>query len=377
MINRDRLSNEFMRQASIDSPSYKEAAMAVYLARRFEELGATVEFDRAGAAIGSDSNNLVARLPGTRAGDPFILCVHMDTVSPAVNVQPVLKDGVFTSAGKTVLGADDKAGIAELIETIEVLKEQNIPYPPLEIAITICEEQGLLGAKHLDFTRFKGKQGVALDTTGIDRIIHRSPAANRFTIDIFGLEAHAGVCPEQGLSAIAIASRAIARMPLGRIDAETTANIGTINGGVATNIIPGKVSLRGEVRSHNQEVLRQTTETIIRCAEEEVQKASIDRDGEKKRAGMAFDIREDFPAMQIAEDAPIVQLVVAAGEALNRPQQICAAGGGSDASIFNGAGIDMVILGTGMDKVHSLEEQVTLKDMEQVSALLVEILRRA
>lgn len=377
MINSARLTSEFMRQAAIDSPSYQEAGMAAYLKQRFEQLGATIEFDNAGALIGSNSNNLIARLPGTREGEPFLICVHMDTVSPAVNVQPVFDGGVFTSAGQTVLGADDKAGITELIEAIDVLQEQNIPYPPLEIAVTICEEQGLLGAKQLDFTRFKAKQGVALDTTGIDRVINRSPAANRFTIDIFGLEAHAGVCPEQGLSAIAIASKAIARMPLGRIDAETTANIGTISGGVATNIVPGKVSLRGEVRSHNLNKLREVTETIIRCVEEEVQKISVNLGDDIKQSTMSFEIREDFPAMQIAEDAPIVQLIVTAGQALDRPQQICAAGGGSDASIFNGAGIAMVILGTGMEKVHTLDEQVSLSDLEKVSALLVEILRRA
>lgn len=377
MINTQRLSDEFMRLTAIDSPSYKEAVIAAYLQQRFELLGAVVEFDDAGAALGSDSGNMIARLSGTRPGEPFLVCVHMDTVSPAENVQPVFTDGIFTSAGQTILGADDKAGIAELIEAIEVLQEQNIPYPPLEIVITICEEQGLLGAKELDFSHFKAKRGIALDTTGIDRIINRAPAANRFKVDIFGLEAHAGVCPEQGISAIAIASRAIAHMPLGRIDQETTANIGSINGGIATNIIPGQVTVRGEVRSHSLDKLRDITETIIHCLEEEVQKCKVTIGEETKQAAMAFEIKEDFPAMQIPDSAPVVQLVVAAGKALQRPQQICAAGGGSDASIFNGAGIDMVILATGMAKVHTLEEQVSLSDMEKISELLLEIIRNA
>ncbi|MFO7812981.1 MAG: M20/M25/M40 family metallo-hydrolase [Pelovirga sp.] len=377
MINQQRLADEFFRLASIDSPSYQEASIAAYLHQRFSQLGATVEVDTVGATIGSDSGNMVARFPGTRAGDPFVISVHMDTVSPAENVQPVLKDGIFTSAGNTILGADDKAGIAELIEAIEVLNEHNIPYGPLEVVITVCEELGLLGAKAFDFSTLKGKRGIALDTTGIDRIITRAPAANRMKIDIYGLEAHAGVCPEQGISAIAIASKAIARMTLGRVDEHTTSNIGTINGGIATNIIPGQVSLRGEVRSHAPERLQQVTEAIIRCFEEEVYSSSVVVDGKTRLASMAIEIKEDFPAMQIAETAPIVQLVVNAGKTLQRPQQIAAAGGGSDANIFNGQGIDMVILGTGMAKVHTPQEQVAVADMEKVSSLLVEIIRNA
>ena len=377
MINSQRLSDEFFNLASIDSPSFKEAAIAAYLQQRFAKLGAEVVFDTAGAAIGSDSGNMIARFPGTREGDPFIVCLHMDTVSPAENVQPILKDGIFTSAGDTILGADDKAGIAELIETIEVLHERNIPYGPLEVVITICEEQGLMGAKELDFSVFKAKRGVALDTAGIDRIINRAPAANRMKIDISGIEAHAGICPEQGISAIVIAARAIARMTLGRVDEHTTANIGIISGGIAINIIPGQVCLRGEVRSHLPERLQQVTEAIVRCFEEEVYSSSVVIEGETSHATMAIEINEDFPAMQIPETASIVQLVLNAGKALQRPQQVAAAGGGSDANIFNGHGIDMVILGTGMTKVHTLQEQVAVADMERVSELLVEIIRNA
>jgi len=199
MINEQRMTDEFIRQASIDSPSFKEGEIAKYLEERFIQLGATVEFDGAGEKIGSESGNMIARFPGTKKGEPLLLSVHMDTVTPAENVQPVLTDGVFTSAGDTILGSDDKSGIVEIIETLEVLKEQNIPYVPLEVVVSVCEEQGLLGAKELDFSQFKSKQGVALDTTGIDIVINRAPAANRFNIDIFGHEAHAGVCPEQGI----------------------------------------------------------------------------------------------------------------------------------------------------------------------------------
>ncbi len=377
MVNQQRICDEFMCQAAIDSPSYHEAAMADYLAQRLKKLGATVEFDTAGSRIGSDANNLIARITGTKPGEPLLLSAHMDTVTPAKNVTPVLKDGIFTSAGDTILGGDDKSGIVAIIEAVEVLREQNIPCVDLEIVISICEEQGLLGAKQLDYSQLKAKRAIALDTRGTDIVINRAPAANRFKIDIFGHEAHAGVCPEAGISAIQIASRAIAEMELGRIDAETTANIGTIHGGMASNIIPGQISLRGEVRSHAVDKLRRQTEAIVACVEAEVKAGAIVSNGETIQAKMAFEINDDYPPMRVAENAEILQLITAAGDALKRPQQIQAAGGGSDANIFNSHGIEMVIMGTGMEKVHTIDEYIALADMVKTSELLVEVIRRA
>ncbi len=377
MVNKQRICDEFIRQASIDSPSFKEAEIASYLEKRFKELGAEIEFDNAGEQIGSDSNNMIARFSGTKSGEPLLLSAHMDTVTPAENVEPVLEDGIFTSAGDTILGGDDKSGIVEIIEALEVLQEQQIPYVPLEVVISICEEQGLLGAKQLDFSQFKAKRGLALDTRGVDIVINRAPAANRFTIDIFGHEAHAGVCPEQGVSAIQIASRAISRMNLGRIDAETTANIGTIHGGMASNIIPSRISLRGEVRSHSIDKLREQTESIIGIVEAEVNNAKIVVGDETKQATMSIELREDFSPMFVAEDAQILQVIQAAGVALQRPQKIEAAGGGSDANIFNNHGIEMVIMATGMEKVHTIDEQIAIDDMVKASELLVEVIRRA
>ncbi len=377
MVNQQRISDEFMRQAAIDSPSFHEAAIADYLKQRLEKLGATVKIDDAGEKVGSDTGNLIARIPGKKSGEPLLLSAHMDTVTPAKDVTPVLNDGIFTSAGDTILGGDDKSGIVAIIEAIETLNEQNIPYVPIEIAISICEEQGLLGAKQLDFSQFKAKRAIALDTRGTDIVINRAPAANRFKIDIFGHEAHAGVCPEAGISAIQVASRAIARMKLGRIDAETTANIGTIHGGMASNIISGQVSLRGEVRSHDVDKLRAQTEAIVAIVEEEAQNATITVDGTPVQARMALEISDDYPPMKVADNAAILQLIRQAGEAIDRPQQVLAAGGGSDANIFNNNGIEMVIMGTGMEKVHTIDEYVALADMVKTSELLVEIIRRA
>ncbi len=377
MINTERISNEFARQAAIDSPSFREAAMADYLRQRFADLGATLIEDTAGAQIGSQSNNLIFHIPGNKPGEPLLLSAHMDTVGPAEGVEPILVDGIFRSAGNTILGADDKSGIAEIIEALEALREQEIAHVPLEIAITVCEEVGLLGAKHLDFSLLKAKHGIALDTTGISNLIHKAPAANRFKVQITGQEAHAGVVPENGISSIVIAARAISRMQLGRIDEETTANIGIIKGGQATNIIPRQTILEGEVRSHDPEKLQELTRQIIGLVEEEVERARITVDGTGIKASMTLELRDEYPSMHVDTQAEILQLISGAAAAIDFKLKITAAGGGSDANIFNAHGIQCVIVGTGMNKVHSVEEEVRVADMVQIARLLVEIIRRA
>lgn len=377
MINRDRICDEFSRQCAIDSPSFKEAEIAAYLKKRFSAFGAEIAEDGTGEQIGSQSNNLVFRIPGTKSGQPLLLSGHMDTVGPAENVEPILEDGIFRSAGNTILGADDKAGLAEIIEALEVLREQQIEHVPLEIAITVCEEVGLLGAKHFDFSLLSSRRGIALDTTGVDHVIHMAPAANRFTVEITGQEAHAGVVPENGISAVVIAANAISRMRLGRIDSETTANIGLIKGGQATNIIPRRVTLEGEVRSHDPQKLQQMTSEIIGLIEAEVAKARIEVNGEPVAASMQIELRDDYPAMAVDKEAGILQLITASAQQLGMPLKVTAAGGGSDANVFNANGIETVILGTGMNKVHSVEEEVKVDDLVQIARLLVEIISRA
>jgi tripeptide aminopeptidase len=334
--------------------------------------------DGAGAEAGSESGNLVVSFsPRGKEAESLMLSVHMDTVEPVDGVVPVLKDGVFTSAGETVLGADDKAGIAEIIEALEIIREQNLPHGPLEVVVTICEEIGLVGAKLLDYSLVRSRRCLALDTSGVDRIIRKAPCANKLRFEIIGREAHAGISPEQGLSAIAVASRAIANMRLGRIDEETTANLGTIHGGQATNIVPNRVVVEGEVRSHDTEKLVRQTEHMVSCFQQAALQSSIDFGGQTVHASVKVEVIGDYPLMQVAEDASIVQLVQRSGATLGRTIVVEAAGGGSDANIFNGHGIETVILGTGMDRVHSIEERVTVDDMVRVSELLVEIIRQA
>ncbi len=378
MVNRERIAAEFSRMASISSPAFGEGQISRYLQQRLQELGATVVMDDAGERIGGESGNLIASFPANgKDSEPLLVSVHMDTVGPAEDVQPVLRDGVFTSAGDTILGADDKAGIAEIIEALEVVREQNIPHGPLELVIAVCEEVGLLGIKHLDRSKVKARRGVALDTSGVDWLINTAPAANKMRFTIVGRESHAGIAPEQGISAIAVAAKGVAAMRLGRIDHETTANIGTFNGGEATNIVPRQVVLKGEARSHDPAKLAAQTEHMIACLEQAARDASRRIDGEEVEVTVSQEVVSDYPRMAVAADTAIVQLVQQAAAGLERILEIRNGGGGSDANILNSYGIETVILGTGMCKVHSVEESVSVADMARVAELLIEIIRLA
>ena len=378
MINRQRLSDEFARLAAITSPPLREGVIARYLAERLAALGAEILFDRADQATGGEIGNLIAYFPAAgKDSEPLLMSVHMDTVEPDGEVVPVLNDGIFTSASGTILGADDKAGIAELIEALEVLREQRVPRGPVEVVVTIAEEIGLVGAKHLDYSLLRSRYGFALDTTGMGHMVLRAPGANRLQVEITGRESHAGVAPEQGISAIQTAALAIAEMRLGRIDPETTANFGRIEGGVARNIVPGRVSLEGEARSHDPQKLEEQTAHMVACFERAAEAMTRAIGGEMVRPRLRIDIQPDYPRMAVAEDAPVVRLAQAAAAAAGQELSIKLGGGGSDANIFNGHGIETIILATGMRDVHSPKESVAVDDMVSVAELLVEILLRA
>jgi tripeptide aminopeptidase len=378
MLNLDRLSREFACQAAISSPSRREGAMARDLAERFAALGGVIEWDGTGAKIGGEADNLIVRFAATgRETAPLMLSVHMDTVEPCANVQPLLQSGIFTSAGETILGSDDKSGIAEIIEALEILREEKIPHGPLEVVVTVCEEVGLLGAKHFDRRLLTSRRGFALDTSGVDKLILSAPAANKLNFTITGREAHAGIAPERGISAIAIAAAAISNMRLGRIDFETTANIGTINGGMATNIIPRRVELKGEVRSHDPVKLEAQTRHLVTAVEDAVAAAARTIAGVLIQPEALCQVVAEYPRMAVPADSLLVQGAVAAAARLGRQLELLPGGGGSDANIFNALGIETVILATGMTDVHSVNESVALTDMGRVAELLVEIIRSA
>ena len=275
MIDAARLKEEFIELASIASPSRREGAVARRLEAILKGMGASVEVDGAGEQVGGNTGNLLARFPGNTPGaPPFFLSGHMDTVGPADAIHPVVEGDVVRTDGTSVLGGDDKAGVVAILEAIRTLRERSIPHGDIEVVLTICEEYGLLGAKHFDTGRLRARRGLVLDVDGVCELITRAPAANRLTFTVHGLAAHAGICPEQGMSAIQIAAEAIAAMRLGRLDAETTANLGVIQGGLAGNIVPASLTVRGETRSLSPDKLEAQTAHMRRCFDEAVRAAS-------------------------------------------------------------------------------------------------------
>jgi len=376
MVNHDRLADLFKTLVQIDSVSKKEGAIAKTLQGIFESLGAEVLIDKAGSKVGGDPGNLIASLEGRKADvAPLLLNAHMDTVQPGEGVKVLFSDGIFASDGSTVLGADDKSALAVIIEAIRILQENRLQYGPLEVVITICEEVGLLGAKNLDYSMIKARYGYSLDATDTEGIVTRAPVANHIQVKVHGRDAHAGAEPEKGINAIHLASRAISGLRVGRIDEETTANIGLIEGGKATNIVPSLVTATGEVRSHSLEKLEEETKKIVQSFEQQVseyRKSFPSDDGLPK---LEVEVRQDFSVLKIPEDHPVVSLVKEAASSLGLKMETKTSGGGSDSNIFFGHGIVTGVLGTGMKDVHTVRESIRLDDMVKSVELLLEIIR--
>jgi len=373
MVNRERLADTFIRLIRIDSVSREEGRLAAELKRTLEQMGAETFIDDAGNMTGSDTGNLIARFKGTLPVPPLLLNAHMDTVEPGRGIKVILENGRFTSDGTTILGADDKSAIAVIIETLQGLHERNAAFGPIEVVLTICEEIGLQGAKHFDFSRITATCGYALDATDTRGIITAAPGANRLELVVHGKDAHAGASPEKGINAIYIAGCAIAGLKIGRIDHETTANIGIIEGGIATNIVPNRVTVKGEVRSHDDSKLKQETEGFI-SAFETVVKANRKQDVDTELPRLDVRVERDFSPTLISESHPIVTLACRAAQRLGRPMRCKTTGGGADANIFFEKGIVLGVIGTGMQDMHTVRESVGLEDMAEAVDLLNEII---
>jgi tripeptide aminopeptidase len=355
MINANRLQTLFLELVRIDSLSRREGRIAERLARELRELGAEVEFDDAGTAVRGEVGNLIGRVPGTGPGDPLLLCAHMDTVEPGVGVKPIVDGDVIRTDGTTVLGGDDKSGVAIICECVRACREQKIAHPPIDVVFTICEEVGLLGAKHLDLGRVRARRGLVFDSDATGFVFTRAPGANAIEVLVRGRAAHAGMAPERGISAIRIAAEAIAAMRLGRIDEETTSNLGIIQGGRAVNIVPEEVRIRGEARSHDLAKLAAQTEHMRRCFEE----AAARYPG----AQAEVNVVGEYHPMAVPDDAPIMQLLHAAAARVGRTITAAGMGGGCDANVLNRRGLEVVNLGTGMQDIHTTKEWLRVTDM--------------
>lgn len=368
MINEKRLIESFMELVRMDSISREERSIADFLIEKLENLGLEVIVDQAGEKVGANSGNIIAKLNGnTKVPTPIMFAAHMDTVVPGKNINPLREGEKIISTGETILGADDKAGIAAILEALHLIRENNILYGDIEILFTICEEIGLCGAKNLDISQLKAQIGFILDAGGqVGQIIISAPSHNSLDFTIRGKSAHAGANPEEGINAIQVAGVALSRMKLGRIDEETTANIGIISGGKATNIIPDEVILKGEVRSRNEEKLEKYTKELKKITEDTAQEF-------KARAEVK--INREYHCYNLSPDDLVVKIARKAAKDIGLQSLLRPSGGGSDANVFNKKGIPSVVLAVGMEKVHTIEEYILIKELKNATEYILSIIK--
>jgi tripeptide aminopeptidase len=357
VIDQERLLNTFLALVQIDSPSGQEEAISAEVADRLRKLDVDVTVDRLG--------NVLGRLEGQ--GEPLLLSAHVDTVSPGTGIKPIVTDGVVRTDGTTILGGDDKSGVAVVLEVLTVLRQDG-QVPALEIAFSVGEEIGLLGAKAMDVGWFRARQALILDAGGpLNDIVYAAPVSDKFDAVVHGRAAHAGSNPEAGINAITVASQAIAQMRLGRIDEGTTANIGIIRGGQAVNVVPDRVEIRGEARSHDVSKL----DAQIASMRVALENAVTSHEG----ARLELDIQRSYEAYRLDQDAPIMQRVTQALQAMGEEEPTFhATGGGSDANIFNARGIAAVPISTGMQAVHTTDESIAVADMARCAELVLHVL---
>lgn len=368
-MNADRLLETFLDLVRIDSPSKREAAVAAYCERALSEAGFSVRFDGSAAATGSDTGNLVAVLPGT-AGGRIALSAHMDCVEPCCGVVPVVEDGRVRSAGDTVLGADDKAGIAAIIEAVRSIVEAGEARPEIVVVLSTCEEESLLGSAAFDDPALDADTPCyVLDAGGAPgTVILGSPRHYGFTATFSGTAAHAGVAPEDGVSAIRMAADAICAMSLGRLDERTTANVGIVEGGSVVNVVPDRCVVRGECRSIDKTRSEEVRASIERACRDAARRAG---------GGVELSWSLDYEAIDYAPDDPIVRAVVRAARACGLEPAMTNTGGGADANAHAVRGVPAITLGIGMTNYHALDEFIAVRDLEDSARLAEQLLRQA
>ena len=354
----ERMVNQFLEMVRIPSESGNEAEMIAYLEREFSALGAEATVDGYG--------NLVAKLPalGCTGKDPVLLSCHADTVQPGTGIEPVLEDGVIRSKGKTILGADDKAGIAEILEALRTAAVR----PPVEVAISRQEEVGLLGVKELDFNLITARKGFLLDNDTLETIVIGGPSYFAIDAEVKGRAAHAGMEPEKGINAIFAASKAITALRLGRLDEESTANVGVISGGIIRNGVPDSASFLAECRSLDHGKALALAEQMV---------STITREIEEAGAEATVTMECLCEAVDIPKDSWTVELSKQALRSVGIEAETTFITGFTDASIYNNHGIEMAVVGIGAQMEHSTEEHIHVADMEKALAMVVEILRLA
>lgn len=372
-VNKERMLAEFKEIVAVPAHSLAERPVFELLQAKLEGLGFTVEEDDAGTKLGGNCGNLWAFLPATAGKEQAVrvlLSAHMDGVEPCGGTTVVLKDGVLYSDGTTILGGDDKSGVEGILEGLRLLKEEGAEHGAIQVLFTICEEGGVNGSRCLDRSKLRADVGYALDGEGAPgEIVVGAPGQYKYKISIHGKKAHGGLEPEKGINSIMIAAKALASVKrYGRIDEETTCNIGIIHGGVATNVVPDLVTIEGDARSRNNEKL-----VAIR---DEIVKSIVDAANQCGAKAEAV-VEHKYDSFLVPEDSRVVELAKAACAAHGFTPDVTLTGGGSDANFINAYGVPCVILGTGMSNVHTVDEYLKEEDLYNSALMVYGILKAA
>lgn len=371
MINKDRLLNEFIELVGVPCPSKDEKAEAELLVRKLQDMGLEVKVDDAGSKIGGTTGNVWAFLPGNVQGATRLFFeAHMDSVPPTTGTKVVRRDGVLYSDGTTTLGGDDKVGITAALEAVRTVQEQNIPHGDIQLCFTIAEEIGCLGVVNLDPADIKADLGYCLDIGGAPGIVtNAAPRLFDIYFTVRGKSAHAGIEPEKGINAIMLAAKALAALPAyGRLDEETTLNVGQIEGGAATNIVAEQARFVIDMRCMDPEKLERLKDATISLIREVVE-----------AGGGMLEVEpvEGSPAVHVAEDHAAVLLAKQAADNLQLPFELTKTGGCSDGNFLCGYGLPCILLATGMSKVHTTEEYLRECDLYDCARWVTEIIRIA
>ena len=346
----------FTELASVPSPPGRERGVADLVVRYLRDCGLETDEDGSGPEIGSTMGNVFCRLEPTADGEPLLLCAHLDTVPPTAEIEPVVEDGVVRNAAGTILGADNKAAVAAMLEAVRRVLAEGRLHAGIELLFTPKEEVGLVGAYAFDHTRLRSRLGYVYDqAAAIGVVILGAPYSQSLEVTFHGKAAHSGMHPEEGRSAIAAAARAIAEMRLGRVDEDSTANVGTITGGTATNIVPEWCTFVAEVRSHDEgklaDLVREMQDTITFAAG--VAECDVETKSRKSYRGYRF----------VKSDRAVV-LAAAALERCGHSVSYELSGGAADANVFNERGLEIVNLANGMMDIHTPDEHIAVADLE-------------
>ncbi len=369
-IPQSRLLDTFLTLVRFNTPPKHEKPASEWAAEYLRKLGFTVEFDDAGEKVSGNVGNLIAFKKGTVAdAPPIFFSAHFDTVEATPGLEIAIEGDVIRSTSDTILGADDKCGMAPILEAMHRLHESGEAHGDIQLLLMICEEIGLVGAKVMDPSRIKAKYGYVLDSgPPLGALVYTAPSQNSLKVRVVGTPAHAGAAPEKGVSAIVAASKAIAKMTLGRIDEETTANVGLISGGTGRNIVPAEATLVCEARSRTQEKLDKQTAHM---------KETFEREAAAMGAVAHVEVVSEYKTYNLAETDPVMQIGLAAAKNAGLSGMLRPSGGGSDGNIFNGFGFPTTVLACGMEKIHTHDEFCRISDMEKNTVWVLEIVREA